>query len=317
MENPVNVGLLAVLGNKSLAGKFRSRLPSGVSMRWAVEAEHAKQLISKSKGLQACSPESLQDALLNAGMIGLSLNPLLQHAYLIPRKVYEIVEGRRPLVRTDAELYVSYKGMNATATRTGSVRAIKCKVVYKREPFSLEEGTTVILKHKVIRDTASRGDMVGAYCIATTQAGDRLVEYMTIDDIHKARARSESWKNERSRPYSPWTTDPEEMWKKTVQRRASKYWPQTVELAAMTATMDKLEHISPIEATDIVRVITDEQVNELHGIVSDNLPDADVATWTSRLARSYGVEHLSELPESDFKDAKALLVKSVKEKGNG
>jgi recombinational DNA repair protein RecT len=45
--------------------------------------------------------------------------------------------------------------------------------------------------------------------------------------LKKVRATSESWKNEKTRRFSPWETWTDEMWKKTVMKRLFKVLPKT------------------------------------------------------------------------------------------
>jgi recombination protein RecT len=51
---------------------------------------------------------------------------------------------------------------------------------------------------------------------------------MTADEIIGIRNRTDSWKaHEREGKKTPWKTDPGEMWKKTVVKQASKWWPKS------------------------------------------------------------------------------------------
>ena len=54
-------------------------------------------------------------------------------------------------------------------------------------------------------------------------SGDFLTEEMSAEDVLKVRNTSKS----KNSQYSPWNTFEEEMWRKTVVKRASKYWPKS------------------------------------------------------------------------------------------
>ena len=73
----------------------------------------------------------------------------------------------------------------------------------------------------------NRGEIVGVYCTVKTSGGDYLTECMSIDEVYSIRNRSESYK----RNSGPWVTDAGEMIKKTVVKRANKYWPKVERLS--------------------------------------------------------------------------------------
>ena len=68
-----------------------------------------------------------------------------------------------------------------------------------------------------------RGAKVGVYCVVKLPNGDFLTQEMSAEDVNKVRATSKSAKSQ----YSPWNTFEDEMWRKTVVKRASKYWPKS------------------------------------------------------------------------------------------
>jgi recombinational DNA repair protein RecT len=52
---------------------------------------------------------------------------------------------------------------------------------------------------------------------------------MTRSEIEEIRGRSPSWTSSRG-PSGPWKTDPMEMWRKTVLKRAAEYAPKSAEV---------------------------------------------------------------------------------------
>src|SRR5690606_1820212 len=115
-----------------------------------------------------------------------------------------------------------------------------------------------------------RGDIIGVYVVAKTADGDYLTETMTRDEIDGIMNRSESVKAGKS---TPWKTDYGEMAKKTVVKRAQKYWPKTERLAAAVHHMatDGGEGIV-IEAPQVA--LSSEQVDDLLAKIND-YTDAD------------------------------------------
>lgn len=298
---------LQVFSDKSFAGKWRNRLPEAVKMKFAIEAEHAKGImLANPKGFDKCPEESVQQALMSAAMIGLSLSPQLQHLYLIPRY-------NKSLNITEATLLVSYKGMMEVVNRDGNVISVKAKVVYDNEAFEYIEGTTTEIRHKIIPDSTKRGVKVGVYCVAKLSDGELLVEYMDAEQIDRVKQKSES----KNSSYSPWKTFEEEMWKKSVVRRAWKYWPKSSGMDGMVEVMNKYESIKFNEtagrehSNDPVVVISKEHADKLYSTVSDSLPDADTAKWMSRLAKSMGEEKIEDLPENRYEEALESLRSGV------
>jgi len=292
--------------DKSFQGKWRGRLPEKVKMKFAVESGYVDQIMAKDEKFQQCSDESIQQAMMSSAMIGLSLSPQLQHLYLIPRKNGQQME---------AQLLVSYRGMMEVVNRTGHVLSVKAKVVYSNEPFEYLEGTTTELRHKPIPDAKKRGKMIGAYCVAKLQDGELMVEYMDADMMEKVKNASES----KNSPYSPWNKWPEEMWKKSVVRRAWKYWPKSLGLDGLVEVMNRYEGIKfnetgRQETDEPVVMISEEQTTKLHTLITENLPDADANKWLKRLAGSMGESKIEDLPVSRFEEAEATLKSAIMDK---
>jgi recombination protein RecT len=199
---------LAQIIKKSEAS-FSKKAPAG--MRFDKEAFFAMQLLSKnsfSVGVAQKNPDSLMGAMINVGAIGLSLNPANADAYLVPRDGAICLD-------------ISYKGLIKLATNTGSIKWVQAEIVYDSDNF---EFRGIGEKPKHVSDPfAERGSPVGVYCVAKTADGDFLVSVMSASEVEQVRNTSKA----KDSKFSPWTTFPMEMWKKTVIKRASKTWPKT------------------------------------------------------------------------------------------
>lgn len=182
---------------------------------WQAEQNYAVQLLCNNEfaaKIAQQNPVSVQNALRNASAIGISLNPASKHAYLIPRRI-----NKQQQICLD----ISYMGLLHLAMSTGSIKWGKAELVYAGDSFQLnriDEAPT----HQRDPFSKDRGEITGAYCVVKTADGDYLTETMSIDDINGIRSRSESFK----KGYGPWVTDYTEMCRKTVVKRASKYWPK-------------------------------------------------------------------------------------------
>jgi recombination protein RecT len=75
-----------------------------------------------------------------------------------------------------------------------------------------------------------------AYAVAHLVDGGTHVEVMTRSQIHAIRDRSQNVQNAKKwNKATPWDTDEEQMWIKTVLRRICKYLPKSVELVSALA----------------------------------------------------------------------------------
>lgn len=155
--------------------------------------------------------QSVINAVTNIAAIGISLNPAKKQAYLVPR------DGK-------ICLDISYMGLIDLAVQDGACKWAKAELVYSTDSFTLN-GAGVAPTHTYNPFSKERGEIVGAYCVAKTSDGDYLTECMSADEINSIRDRSSAWKAfiEKQKK-CPWSTDYGEMARKTVVKRASKYW---------------------------------------------------------------------------------------------
>lgn len=292
---------LSVFEDKKLSAQFSGKArSSGTDLKWAMESEFAMQLIKKSKDLKECDPASVKESIINVALMGLSLNPLLGHCALIPRKINETYKV--------CALNVMYKGLIHRVTSTGAMKWAKAKVVYANEVFELTEGTEVHIKHVIEKIASKRGVMIGAYCIAKTDDGDLLIEYMDAEQINQVRSKSESEKSK----YSPWNNFPEEMWKKTVIRRAWKTWPSKdgMYLEAMQAAMNKIEPSNFQEKeVEAELMLSEDQIKFFKRTTEE--AGFDIEKTMDKLARSVGHTDIANVPASHFNKLDDLLTQGI------
>lgn len=186
------------------------------SVNFEREAGFAIQAITSGDYIMKVAlsnPQSVRDAVTNIAAIGISLNPAKKQAYLVPRK-------------NKICLDISYMGLMDLAMETGSIKWAQANLVYKNDTFA-NNGLDKTPLHSFDPFSKDRGELVGVYVTVKTADGEYLTETMAIDEVYAIRDRSESWKKDQS---GPWKTDQGEMIKKTVVKRAYKYWPKTERL---------------------------------------------------------------------------------------
>lgn len=169
--------------------------------------------VSKSPGLLEVSKEKLWLAIQTIASLGLDIGSM--GAYLLPFK-------------GDAQVIVSPQGLVELMLRSGLVRDVQARVVYAHDTFDIAYGVTQSVTHKPTT-IGEKGEPIGAYAVIVLASGGTVIEYMTRSEIEDIRGRSPSWTSSRG-PSGPWKTDPMEMWRKTVLKRAAKYAPKSAEL---------------------------------------------------------------------------------------
>lgn len=188
------------------------------SLSFDREAQFAIQvLLSNDYTLSIAkrNPASVISAVANIAAIGLSLNPAKKQAYLVPRKGAICLD-------------IGYIGLLDLAIESGSIRWGQAELVHQADRFVLN-GVDKPPTHERDPFAKERGDVIGAYVVVKTSDGDYLTTTMPIDELLSIRDRSEAWKAKQS---GPWKTDPGEMMKKTVIKRAYKLWPKTDRLTS-------------------------------------------------------------------------------------
>lgn len=203
----------------ALRDTFQSRLTNN-NLNFEVEAGFAVQQLEANDYLLSIAMgnrQSVVNAVTNVAAIGISLNPARKQAYLVPRDKKVCLD-------------ISYIGLVDLATQSGSIIWAKSELVYENDSFQMGEPGT-LPAHKFNPFSKARGDVVGAYVVAKTPGGEYLCDAMSIDEINAIRDRSSAWRAYISKKVScPWVTDPGEMAKKTVIKRASKLWPKNERL---------------------------------------------------------------------------------------
>lgn len=170
-----------------------------------------------SKLMQAMQTKEGQRSIAEAFMkcAELGIEPDGRRAYLIPYK-------------TTIQLIIDYKGIAELAMRSGYIANIHADKVCKNDEFEYNIG--VIEKHK-INFMEPRGDAYAYYAIVTFKDGTKKCEVMSKSEVDAIKVRSAAWGAWlKYKKECPWNTDYDEMAKKTVFKRLSKWIPQSPEL---------------------------------------------------------------------------------------
>ena len=219
---------------------------------WHRESQFALQALQSNDYLAKIASESqhtLQNAIINIAAIGISLNPALKHAYLVPRSKAVILD-------------ISYMGLLHLAVKTGSIVYGQSKIVYANDVYE-NNGIDKAPTHNQ-KTFGDKGEVIGAYCTVKLPSGDYLTEEMDIAELNKIRAASSS----KQGGNNPWTNWPLEMMRKSVVKRAAKYWPISERLAAATNYLNETQG-NAAEIDEAQEIILEEYTEQQF---EDNLP---------------------------------------------
>ncbi len=200
---------------------------------WNREVMFAIQALRKNDLLQKCNPISIRTAVTNVAMTGISLNPALQLAYLIPR------DG-------DCCLDFSYRGLIKIMTDSGSVKMIDAHVVYDFDEFEYEQGSD---PHVHYRQNLSPAEgWVGSpeqiwkhlrcVCtIATLRDGSKSFCILPKWKVERTARTSKAWGNKKM----PWETFADEQIRKTGVKYHYKTLPQTEQASEAIRVLNEHE----------------------------------------------------------------------------
>lgn len=216
------------LNSPGMLAEIAKVLPSHCTPERMVRV--ALTAITKTPKLASCTQESFFECLLNLSQWG--LEPDGRRAHLIPY-------GNK------CQLVIDYKGYVELAYRSGMAKNIHASVVYEGDLFDYDRGKVRQHRPWQVRQDDGRpedkGDVYAAYCIVEMGGGVEHHEVMWLDEIDGIRKRSKAGTS------GPWVTDWNEMAKKTVFRRASKWIPMSAEIRdALDSDDDRFDGVQAV-----------------------------------------------------------------------
>lgn len=215
----------------------------------------------KNPLLYQSTRDSIMKVMLDQCSLGVEANG--RDAYVLP---YKNKHGE-----VEAQLMIDYKGYITLAYRSERVHNCYAELVYKNDKFTWKNG---VIDHEIDWFGDDRGNLVGAYAVATLSNGKQLSAVMSKKEVDSIRARS------RASTSGPWVTDYGEMAKKTVLRRLAKFLPLSPQAIAaidydMKQEFDDIKPTVPV-STAKPKQSADSLADALIATASDAIPeDAD------------------------------------------
>lgn len=180
-------------------------------------------VVNGNTNLKMADPQSVIMSAAVAATLDLPINPNLGFAYIIPYAVNKQVDGQWRSQQV-AQFQMGYKGFIQLAQRTGLYDKINCIEVRKNQLKSFNPLTEEIVLDFTVEEP---GEIVGYCAYFKLLSGFSKTIYWNIGKINDhAKKHSKSYGNKTS----PWTTNYEEMAKKTlIKHILSKYGPLSID----------------------------------------------------------------------------------------
>lgn len=209
--------------------------------------------ISTTPQLAQTTPQSFLGAMMTAAQLGLEPNTPLGQAYLLPYKNHG---------RLECQFQLGYKGLIDLAYRSGQVTIIQAHEVRENDEFSYSFGLEPTLHHVPAR--GDRGNVICYYAMFRTKDGGFGFEVMSREDVEAhARQYSKSYGN----GYSPWSTNFDEMAKKTVLKKCLKYAPLKSDFVRAVASDETIKTEIAEDMTEVppveIAYTVDEETGEV------------------------------------------------------
>jgi recombination protein RecT len=188
--------------------------------------------IQKNPKLADCTLASLYSAVLQSSQLGLEIDGVMGHAYIIPYKINGVMT---------ASFQPGYRGLCELARRSGEIGKIWARVVYIKDEFEFQLGTTEFVKHIPCGDNDPGKVRLVYACAEFKDGSSPALRILFPRDITKRRNASKS----AHQSSSPWHMWEEEMTLKTGIIALSRTLPASAEMATATG-LAEIEHQAPV-----------------------------------------------------------------------
>ena len=175
--------------------------------------------VSANEQLKQCDPQSIIRSAIRAATLGLSCDPDIGQAYLVPYK-------------GQATFQTGWRGLRDMAYNTGRVAKLNVGVLMEGQRW-VEDQMTGDAHIEGIPDKAVP---IGYFAYMKTKGGIEHTLYMTVKEIHAHKEKYvPGWKSK----YSPWQTSFDKMARKTVLKQMLNQW---AEMKPLTHRVESLEN---------------------------------------------------------------------------
>lgn len=238
---PVDFNMISTVVESAKESFERIAASTGLDVKFYEEAVYAQQLIeanynnsrNKQYSLAYASPESIRKAVTLVANSGLTLNPQLGLAYLVPR-------WNKNAGLLECHLEPSYKGLRRLGMDSGAIDTAVAELVYDKDDFKWVDRYSKPI-HDFNPFDSNRGKLIGGYCLARRPDGSFITTPVSAALLAKIQALSFG---------GIWNDWYEQMVSKSIIRQGFKDWPITstgpiaARLAAMQDYLRKVDETS-------------------------------------------------------------------------
>lgn len=210
------------------------------------------QALVKSPELLQCAPDSIVSAVFEAAAMGLEPTGAAGGAHLVS---YNTNVGTKDSPRWEkrAQLIPDYRGIIRLVTKPPSdIVSMEARAVKEGDEFTYQLGSDAFVNHvpSLAPDRSTKAT-THVYSIARLRAGGPpLVDVEDRAGIERVQKRG------KERGFSPWTSDWDEMAKKTIIKRHAKVLPVRPEIRSILVREDDVAGDEPAPAAAPVQGAT-------------------------------------------------------------
>jgi recombination protein RecT len=241
---------LLTVEKQLISKEFHSELQitTKFKLNMATQCMFAMEMIKSNSALQNCTAESIIKSIKDVALLGLSLNPKLQQAYLVPRKGQCCLDP-------------SYQGMITKLHEYKAAKDIFAHVIYKGDDFEfdfMENRPTRYTPYHILG--VDKGDEVGVFVCGIRFDDYKQYVYIPISRINEVMENTEAYKYAMSQKkanksyYTIWEgANRPEMIKKTAIRYLWKVMPKSEDLSELGEIMEFHDTANNQTDTDFVK----------------------------------------------------------------
>lgn len=155
-------------------------------LNFEVESKIALRLVANSIAdripLTKVSPDSVAHALFNAGAMGISLSPAVDHAMISGEasKAGQLI----------CKLHLTYKGLLHLCSEAGAISHVTTWVIHEQDKVRMTSDVTSKPQIDIDNLFGDRGPVVGSMCTICTPSGDYLTTTMKAAELNQIAVMS-------------------------------------------------------------------------------------------------------------------------------
>ena len=244
---------LSILRNQvtALAPELRNALPSHIKPEKFQRV--VMTVVQQQPDLMAADRRSLLGACMKCAADGLVPDNREAALVIFNTKAKDPTTGKETWAKR-VQYMPMMGGLLKRIRNSNEVSSVQAHVIYANDKFVIRRGLEDTLEHEPLFP-GERALPIGAYAVAKFKDGsDPQFEVMDLNQIEKVRSVS------KSKDGPTWTTHWDEMARKTVFRRLSKWLPMDAETEILMRRDDEIGMVE--EPSGVIDGVVEEQPSQ-------------------------------------------------------